>query len=55
MRNTILRSAAIFSFVILAGLAIAYVGSSKADALGLSAPRRARYSPLKPFPPANRS
>ena len=37
MRNTILRSAAIFGIVVLAGLAGSYVGSSEADALGLSA------------------
>ncbi len=41
MRNTILRSAAICSFIVLAGLAGAYVVSSQADALDLSGLQRA--------------
>jgi hypothetical protein len=41
MRSTILRSAAFFSFVVLTGLGGAYVVSTKANALDLSALLRA--------------
>ncbi len=46
MRSTILRSAAIFAIVILAGLAGAYAASSEADALDLRGLPRATSAVL---------